>query len=267
LEQAGGASGAQKFQQVAEKLRGEILKNSLDPATNTFGGRWQSNTMAVYAGLADALRLKAVWENILSRPYRFNVTPHLNFYAICAMAQAGRRTEALDWLSEYWGRMLRPDTTTFWEGYDTRWPEEHFHAHLQTDHGEGYFVSLCHGWSSGPTAWLMEQILGIQPVAGGFAQVNIRPDLCDLQWARGAEPCPQGLLKVDYRQDGADFKAIIDIPDGVAAQVSMPVARGISSVQVDGRAVSSVPAEDGTRLLVPLSRAGQHELHSHVSTH
>jgi len=265
LEQAGDSPAAQKFEHIADKLRADTLKNSLDPTTSTFGGRWQTNAMAVYAGLADADRLKLIWENILSRPYHFNVTPHLNFYALSAMAEAGRRKEALDWLSEYWGGMLRPDTTTFWEGYDPRWPKEHFHAHLQTDHGEGYFVSLCHGWSSGPTAWLMEQILGIQPLAAGFAQVAIRPDLCDLPWARGTEPCPQGVIKVDYRQDHADFKATIEVPEGVVAQVSMPVDRGESSVEIDGRTVSGVPGEDGARLTVTLSSSGLHELRTHLS--
>jgi hypothetical protein len=265
LEQGGDSSASERFERVAERLRGETLKNALDPTRNIFGERWQTNAMAVYAGLADANRRTAVWENILSRPYRFAVTPHLNFYAIYAMAEAGRRKEALDWISEYWGGMLKPETTTFWEGYDSRWPREHFHGHLQTDHGEGYFVSLCHGWASGPTAWLMEQVLGIQPVAGGFTKVAIRPDLCDLQWARGSEPCPQGAINVDYQHHESDFKASIELPEGVTAQVSMPVDRGESTVQVDGRPVVGVPSEDGTRLTVPLSTPGAHELHSHLS--
>ncbi|MGO8787774.1 MAG: alpha-L-rhamnosidase C-terminal domain-containing protein [Terriglobia bacterium] len=265
LEQARDSAASERFQQVAEKLRGDLLENSLDPTRNIFGERWQTNAMAIDAGLADMNQRAAIWENILSRPYRFTVTPHLNFYAISAMAEAGRRKEALEWIRDYWGRMLRPDTTTFWEGFDTRWPEEHFHAHLQTDHGEGYFVSLCHGWSSGPTAWLMEHVLGIQPVAAGFAKATIRPDLCGLQWARGTEPCPQGLVKVDYRHDDSDFTARIEIPEGVSAEVSMPVNRGEGSVQVDGRAVSGAPAEEGTRLTVPLRTPGLHELHSNLS--
>jgi hypothetical protein len=265
LEQAGNSSASERFQRIAEKLRVDTIKNSLDPTRNIFGERWQTNAMAVYAGLADANLRTAVWENILSRPYRFTVTPHFNFYAISAMAEAGRRKEALEWIRNYWGGMLRPETTTFWEGYDSRWPTEHFHGHLQTDHGEGYFVSLCHGWASGPTAWLTEQVLGIQPVAGGFKKVAIRPDLCDLKWARGSEPCPQGVIKVDYRHDDSDFKASIEIPEGVTAQVSMPVDRGDGSVQVDGRAVSGVSAEDGTRLTLTLSSAGLHEIHSHLS--
>ena len=221
--------------------------------------------MAVYAGLADANQRKLVWENILSRPYRFNVTPHLNFYAISAMAEAGRRKEALEWISDYWGGMLRHDTTTFWEGYDARWPKDHFHAHLQTDHGEGSFVSLCHGWSSGPTAWLMEHVLGIQPVAAGFTKATIRPDLCGLEWARGTEPCPQGLIKVDYRHEGSEFKARIEIPEGVTAQVSMPADRGESSVEIDGNATAGMPSEDGTRLTKTLGSPGSHDLRTHLS--
>jgi hypothetical protein len=265
LEQAGNSSASDRFQRIAEKLRGNTLKNSLDPTRNIFGERWQTNAMAVYAGLADANRRMAVWENILSRPYRFPATPHFNYYAIYAMAEAGQRKEALEWIREYWGGMLRPETTTFWEGYDSRWPKEHFHGHLQTDHGEGYFVSLCHGWASGPTAWLAEHVLGIQPVAGGFKKVAIRPDLCDLKWARGSEPCPQGAIKVDYRRDDADFKARIEIPEGVTARVSMPVNRGEVSIEVDGSAVSGAPAEEGNRLTVPLGTPGLHELQTHLS--
>jgi hypothetical protein len=265
LEQAGDATGAQKFRQIAEKLRADTLQNSLDPGRNTFGDRWQTNAMAIYSGLADPAQRVAVWENILSRTYRFNVTPHFNYFAVSAMADAGRRNEAADWIVDYWGGMLRPDTTTFWEGYDKRWPTEHFHAHLQTDHGEGYFVSLCHGWSSGPTAWLMEQVLGIQPTAAGFSNVSIRPDLCGMKYARGAEPCPHGLLKVDYRHDDTDFQAAIELPAGVTAQVSLPVDKGVESIVVDGHAVPGTPVEDGTRLEVTLNSPGAHELHSHAS--
>ena len=265
LEQAGDATAAEKFRQIAEKLRVDTLKNSLDPARNIFGDRWQTNAMAIYSGLADPAQRAAVWENILSRTYRFNVTPHFNYFAVSAMAEVGRREEAADWIVDYWGGMLRPETTTFWEGYDPRWVKEHFHTHLQTDHGEGTFVSLCHGWSSGPTAWLMEQVLGIQPTAAGFTKASIRPDLCGMQYARGAEPCPHGLLKVDYRHEDSDFQAVIEIPEGVTAQVSLPVDQGVESVQVDGQTVPGVPVENGTRLEVTLSSPGAHELHAHAT--
>jgi hypothetical protein len=266
LGQAGDQQASQRFRALADQLRGNTLRNALDPAKNIFGGRWQTNTMAIYAGLADEQRRAAVWENVLSRPYSFTVTPHLNSYAIEAMALAGRRKEALDWIRQYWGGMLRADTSTFWEGFDARWPQEHFHGHLQSAHAEGYFVSLCHGWASGPTSWLMEQVLGIRPLEGGFKKLAIRPDLCDLRWARGSEPTPQGLINGAYRQESTEFRANVELPPGVTAQVSMPVDLGEDRVWVDGQPVSGVPAEQGTRIEITLNRAGLHELRSHLSS-
>jgi hypothetical protein len=111
----------------------------------------------------------------------------------------------------------------------------------------------------------MEQVLGIEPTTAGFSKVNIRPDLCGMQYARGAEPCPQGLLKVDYRHEDSDFRAVIEIPEGVTAQVSLPVDQGVDSILVDGQAVPGAPVENGSRLAVTLSNPGAHELHSHAS--
>ena len=82
----------------------------------------------------------------------------------------------------------------------------------------------------------------------------------------GGRTLSQGAIKVDYRHDDSDFKASIELPEGVTAQVSMPVDRGQGSIEVDGRTVLGAPAEDGTRLTVPLSTPGLHELHSHLST-
>ena len=101
---------------------------------------------------------------------------------------------------------------TIWAG-----PRNNFHRSLQADNGQGYYVSLSHGWSSGPTAWLSEEILGIRPTAAGFKQTTIRPDLAGLAWARGAVPTPNGLIKVDYKA-GDTFRAAIDLPAGVAAK-------------------------------------------------
>jgi hypothetical protein len=86
-----------------------------------------------------------------------------------------------------------------------------------------------------------------------------------MQYARGAEPCPHGLLKVDYRHEDSDFQAAIEIPEGVTAEVSLPVDQGVDSMLVDGQAVPGAPVEDGTRLAVTLSSPGAHELHSHAS--
>ena len=77
-----------------------------------------------------------------------------------------------------------------------------FHAHLSADDNIGYFVSLCHGWSSGPTSWLTERVLGIRPTSGGFKTADIAPDLGDLSWAEGDVPTPRGLIHERASMDG-----------------------------------------------------------------
>jgi hypothetical protein len=188
------------------------------------------------------------------------ISPYYNYYVIRAMAEMGHREEALKWIRQYWGGMVDEGATSFWEAYDPSWYREDFHSSLQSDNRSGYFVSLAHGWSSGPTAWLMEQVLGIQPTGAGFSTVDIRPDLVGLDWARGAEPTPRGLLKVDVKKDSSRMMVSLDIPEGVAARVSVPVPSSSAHVLVNGVAANSSLAEDGGRAIVVLDHAGHYEL-------
>jgi alpha-L-rhamnosidase len=233
-------------------------------ADGDFGPRWQTNAMAVLSGLADPSQYDAIWKNVLSKvgepTYRPDlITPYYGAYVLDAFAKMDRRPEALQWIREYWGDMIDEGATSFWEAYDPSWPKDNPHVDLQADGRAGYFVSLAHGWSSGPTYWLMEQILGIRPVAEGFSETVIRPDLVDLQWARGHEPTPHGLLKVDLRKD-AGLHAAIDVPEGVRATVLFPVAHGADHVMVNGAAKEGPLAEDGARMAITLDAPGHYEL-------
>jgi hypothetical protein len=188
------------------------------------------------------------------------ISPYYNYYVIAAMAASGHRQEALDWIREYWGGMVKEGATSFWEGYDPDWPQENFHEMLQADNMQGYIVSLCHGWSSGPTAWLVEQVLGIDPRGAGFSKVSIRPDLMGLKWARGTEPTPQGPITVDLRRAGAGLTVQLTLPSDVDAEVSMPTLPSAKAVQVNGQPVAGRSAEHGARLLIELNKPGAYML-------
>ncbi|MEO6911973.1 MAG: alpha-L-rhamnosidase, partial [Edaphobacter sp.] len=202
LRQLGDTANADKFDARAATIKAAAEKHLLDPATGSYGSRWQTNATAVTSGIAGPQQYGAIWNHALSNVghVKYNaliITPYYNYYVIRAMAEMDHRKDALAWIRQYWGGMIEEGATSFWEGYDPSWYKGNFHASLQADNGSGYFVSLAHGWSSGPTVWLMEEVLGIQPTGPGFSTVNIRPDLVDLAWAKGAEPTPHGLLKVD----------------------------------------------------------------------
>jgi hypothetical protein len=158
--------------------------------------------------------------------------------------------------------MIDQGATSFWEGYDPSWYKQDFHVSLQADDTTGYQASLAHGWSTGVTPWLMEQVLGIQPRGAGFSEVDIRPDLIGLQWAQGGEPTPRGMLKVDIRKDNG-YKTTIDLPSGTIARVSLPVSGPGEAVTVNGTKQTGESAESGKRAIVFLRTAGHFELLSH----
>ena len=265
LREAGDTANADKYDRRAAELKAGAEKYLLDTSTGTFGPRWQTNAAAVVGGAAGPEQYEAIWKNVLSQVGKGStngliISPYYNYYVIRAMAETGHRQEALQWIRQYWGGMLQEGATSFWEAYDPSWYKEDFHASLQSDNRSGYFVSLAHGWSAGPTAWLMEEVLGIQPTGAGFSTVDIRPDLVDLAWARGAEPTPKGLLKIDAHQDGKSLALVVDMPEGVVARVSIPVTSTATEVMVNGKAEQATAAEAGTRKIVTLNHAGHYNL-------
>ena len=113
--------------------------------------------------------------------------------------------------------MLDLGSTTFWEDFNINWmknaaridelvPAGKVDVH-KTYGGYCYMKfrhSLCHGWASGPTAWMSRYVLGIEIAEPGCKAVRIVPHLGDLQWAEGSFPTPYGVIKVRHtkKSDG-----------------------------------------------------------------
>ncbi len=178
------------------------------------------------AGMTDA---KQTANNVLKVGGPKGVSTFYGFYVLQALAKAGETDTALDFISKYWGAMLDLGATTFWEDFDLDWTkdaariDELVPAGKKDVHGGygaycyiGFRHSLCHGWASGPTAWLSENVLGITPLEPGFKKVRIVPQLGRLKWAEGAYPTPLGAIKVRHeRQADGSVKSTIDAPAGM----------------------------------------------------
>ena len=80
----------------------------------------------------------------------------------------------------------------------------------------GFRHSLCHGWSSGPTTWLSDHVLGIKIVNVERKQISIEPHLGKLEWAKGTYPTPWGVIEVSHEKK-ADGKIAtkVKLPKGV----------------------------------------------------
>jgi hypothetical protein len=216
LKACGDFSDAGECLQLAGKLT-QAAQDHL--VTNgTFGLRRQGNAMAVYSGVAKPSQYGTIYRRYFAPgdfSWRQIATPYYNNYVIFAMSEMGHTKEAMNFVRSYWGEMAREGATSFWEGYDPSWPRQDFHKHLQADDGTGFFVSLCHGWSSGVTSWLTERVLGVRSTGGGFATCTIAPDLGDLAWASGTVPTPHGPIRVRASKDVLD----IQVPPGVKPNV------------------------------------------------
>lgn len=139
----------------------------------------------------------------------------MSYYILSAATNTAGMNCAQDMLREYYGAMLDAGATTFWEDFDLNWAKEGARIDTLLDPGDydihgdngrfcytGLRHSLCHGWSAGPTAFLAERVLGIQILEPGCKKLLIRPDLGDLEWAKGTYPTPYGVVEVSVKRDG-----------------------------------------------------------------
>jgi len=208
------------------------------------------NAMAVFAGVATAEEGRRIGEGLLSKPVSEGdrMTPYYNFYVCDAMAAAGEYQQTLDFMRAYWGTMLARGATTWWEVFDPRdtagadipgfGPDWHG--------GMGYGTSLSHGWGSGPTDWLSHYVLGVWPSSPGFAEVEIVPHLCDLQWAEGAVPTRHGPIRVRHERTSEGLRSRVVLPSGVRARVGLPSNGGTKArIFVDGRLVEAESRDTG----------------------
>jgi alpha-L-rhamnosidase len=150
----------------------------------------------------------------------------MGYYMLEALAKSGNYKEAMDLISEYWGKMIDLGATTFWEDFnydnaanaariDEVVPEGKFDIHA--DGGAYCYVGLrhsfCHGWASGPTTWLSEHVLGVEPLDVGFRKVRITPHLDGLEWAEGTVPTPYGTIRIQIKKGiGGNLKTSIEAP-------------------------------------------------------
>jgi hypothetical protein len=263
LNEMGDKNNGQLFSKKLDDLKAAARQYLLDKQTDSYGERWQVNAMAVLSGAADPAQYADIWKASLSSVGKIKhnaliITPYYNYYVISAMAKMGHRAEALDWIRQYWGGMVDEGATSFWEGYDPSWYKDDTHGSLQADNMSGYRVSLAHGWSSGVTPWLMEEVLGIHATGPGFSSVDIRPDLIDLAWAKGGEPTPRGMLNVSLKKQDAGTAIELDLPAGTDARVSVPVKNEGARITVNGHAVQSESAENGMRGIITINQAGHY---------
>jgi len=151
------------------------------------------------------------------------------FYMLKAKAKAGNYKGGIDNIREFWGAMLNLGATSFWEDFNMDWIPNagridelvpkgkiDLHAKYGSYSYKGYRNSLAHGWASGPTAWLTENVLGVKIMAPGCRIIKIEPHLGDLKFVEGSFPTPLGIVKIKHTKiANGTIKSDISAPKGI----------------------------------------------------
>jgi len=181
------------------------------------------------AGMTDARKTS---DGVLKVGGPRDVSTFYGFYVLQALAKSGDTETALDFIRTYWGAMLDFGATTFWEDFNLEWTNNAARIDelvppgkkdIHGDYGaycyQGFRHSLCHGWASGPTAWLSQVVLGVKALEPGCKRVRVAPNLGNLQWAEGSYPTPLGPIRVRHeRQSDGTISSRVDAPKGVIVE-------------------------------------------------
>jgi alpha-L-rhamnosidase len=183
------------------------------------------NLLAVLYGLAPKARQPGIVDKVLAEK-PLNTQPWFMHWVLAAIDQAGL-------FDQYGTTQLRrwhivPETQSFREMWNSG--------------------DLSHGWCSTPLVQMSARVLGVTPASPGFGTISIRPELCDLTWAKGRVPTPHGDVSVSWALGQDKLTLDVTVPAGTQANVTMPVYRFERPViTMNGRKIEPfIHVPDGT---------------------
>jgi hypothetical protein len=189
------------------------------------GNSKQAAALLALSGLLPAQKAN----EIISANGVHNYSTFFGYYMLLAKAKAGDYDGGINAIRSYWGPMLQLGATTFWEDFNVDWipnagridelvppGKVDLHAKYGDYSYKGYRNSLAHGWSSGPTPWLTEFVLGVEVIAPGCKAIKISPHLGDLRFVEGTFPTPYGIVKIKHtRLANGKVKTVVSAPKQV----------------------------------------------------
>lgn len=214
--------------ELSEKC--ETVAGSAKKHIYPYEGNKQVAAMQSLAGIVDAGEIS---NTVLKPDGEKGLSTFWGYYTLQALSKSGDTKVALDIICNYWGKMLELGATTFWEDFDVDWAEngarideivpegkKDIHGDFGKHCYKGFRHSLCHGWASGPTAFLSKQILGVHILDAGCRKVEIRPDLGDLQWAKGDFPTPYGKIHIEHTVKNGKIETQVSAPKEIEVTIT-----------------------------------------------
>jgi hypothetical protein len=192
---------ASQYLSAANQLKQTIRKKYWNASKGLFADTPEKdlysqhvNALAILTGLSAGEEAKNIGRKILSDKLLSPATIYFRFYIHQALAKAGHGNDYLNWL-DVWKQNLQMGLTTWAETSDIN--------RTRSD---------CHAWGSHPNIEFFRTVLGIDSDAPGFSRVKIEPHLGALKRVSGEMPHPNGMLSVEYQNNGDRLTAVISLP-------------------------------------------------------
>ena len=158
----------------------------------------RAQAMAVVSGLAPAGRYKALLK-VFKKEY--HASPYMEKYVMEALFMMGEPEFALKRMRDRYAKMMSYPYTTLFEGWGIG--------------AEGFGGgTINHAWSGGLLTILSQKLCGIEPLAPGFKQFRVAPQLGSLNKASAVVPTLYGDIRVDIRQQDHKLGIQVVVPQG-----------------------------------------------------
>jgi len=182
-----------------------------------------ASTLAVEYGVAPAEVRDKVFDFAVGPELRpGKASPWFMYEALEAFAQAGRYEDAIAAIHRYWGTFLDAGATTLWEMWNI--PGENV-IPLPGIPPEVTAQSIT--YAGGPAPYVVNHVLGVQPMKLGFGQTLIAPHFSGLKFAEASAPTPKGAVRVGWRQNEKENVTVLflEIPEGMNATFQLPYSK------------------------------------------
>ena len=203
--------GMEAFARVYEQRAGQLTTTIRDKYYNADRGLFadtagvgssysqHANALAILTDAAPATSQRQLAERLLTE----DLTPasiYFRYYLHRALVKAGLGDDYPNWLG-IWHDHLASGLTTWAEDTDANTTR-----------------SDCHAWGSSPNIEYFRTVLGIDSASPHFRTVRIAPHLGTVGSIGGEMLHPAGVIRVDYRLEGAGLEATVELPGGVTGE-------------------------------------------------
>lgn len=178
--------------------------------------------LAVVAGMVPEENYAQIRKQLASTQF---ASPYMERHVLEALCEMGFPQDALQRMRRRYRQMADSQYTTLWERFE-----------LATG------TSNNHAWSGAPLIVLSRHIAGITPLKPQFAEFQVRPQLCDLEYLNTTVPTPAGQIGLKVaRKDGLSMT--LDVPTGTTARLLLPAY--YTDYRIDGKK-EKMKLADGT---------------------